>query len=196
MVGHNQKYPLGCVFRWVLSSLLCVADSYRYGSACRLKPNLFLLRSAVVSCVLRQATYRRAHVQGQIRRQQGCLRRSTFRERDLKGPNDAELPSAGAAAPRRIHSGWQPAMGGSTRAYQGSGVRTRNAPGLALFEACKRLGIEEASVFGFTQDNTHRPHAQAQQFRAACDAFWPDFEPSHLDRALMWLEQQDPTLGG
>jgi undecaprenyl diphosphate synthase len=168
------------------------------------------------------------------------------------------------------------------------------APGIALFEACKRLGIEEVSVFGFTQDNTHRPQAQAQQFRAACvtfaleifergaallvvgddqspqfppqlsrfrqrqgegikvnflvnygwewdlsglaegrlrsgdvsrldlivrwgggrrlsgflpvqsvyadlfvvDAFWPDFEPSHLDRALRWLEQQDPTLGG
>jgi undecaprenyl diphosphate synthase len=168
------------------------------------------------------------------------------------------------------------------------------APGLALFEACKRVGIEEVSVFGFTQDNTRRPHAQAQQFRAACvtfaleifqrgaallvvgdeqseqfppqlsgfrtrqgagikvnflvnygwewdlsglvegrlrsadvsrldlivrwgggrrlsgflpvqsvyadlfviDAFWPDFEPSHLDLALSWLAQQDPTLGG
>jgi undecaprenyl diphosphate synthase len=168
------------------------------------------------------------------------------------------------------------------------------APGLALFEACKRLGIEEVSVFGFTQDNTHRPQVQARQFRAACvtfaleifqrgaallvvgddqsaqfppqlcafrirqgagikvnflvnydwewdlsglaegrlrsedvsrvdlivrwgggtrlsgflpvqsvyadmfviDAFWPDFEPSHLDRALCWLEQQDPTRGG
>jgi undecaprenyl diphosphate synthase len=31
------------------------------------------------------------------------------------------------------------------------------APGLALFEACKALGVEEVSVYGFTQDNTHRP---------------------------------------
>jgi hypothetical protein len=34
------------------------------------------------------------------------------------------------------------------------------APGLALFEACKALGVEEVSVYGFTQDNTRRPTAQ------------------------------------
>jgi undecaprenyl diphosphate synthase len=45
------------------------------------------------------------------------------------------------------------------------------APGLALFEACKRLGIEEVSVYGFTQDNTRRPTEQAKSFRAACVAF-------------------------
>ena len=45
------------------------------------------------------------------------------------------------------------------------------APGLALFEACKALGVEEVSVFGFTQDNTHRPTEQAKSFRAACVAF-------------------------
>lgn len=45
------------------------------------------------------------------------------------------------------------------------------APGLALFEACKALGIAEVSVFGFTQDNTKRPAAQAQMFRAACVDF-------------------------
>ncbi len=45
------------------------------------------------------------------------------------------------------------------------------APGLALFEACKALGVEEVSVYGFTQDNTRRPSAQANQFRAACVAF-------------------------
>jgi undecaprenyl diphosphate synthase len=44
-------------------------------------------------------------------------------------------------------------------------------PGLALFEACKALGIEEVSVYGFTQDNTRRPTEQAQSFRAACVAF-------------------------
>jgi undecaprenyl pyrophosphate synthase len=45
------------------------------------------------------------------------------------------------------------------------------APGLALFEACKALGVEEVSVYGFTQDNTQRPTAQVEQFRSACVAF-------------------------
>lgn len=45
------------------------------------------------------------------------------------------------------------------------------APGLALFEACKKLGVEEVSVYGFTQDNTRRPTEQANSFRAACVAF-------------------------
>jgi undecaprenyl diphosphate synthase len=45
------------------------------------------------------------------------------------------------------------------------------APGVALFEACKMLGIEEVSVYGFTQDNTRRPSAQAKHFRSACVAF-------------------------
>ncbi|TDP74697.1 undecaprenyl diphosphate synthase family protein [Roseateles toxinivorans] len=44
-------------------------------------------------------------------------------------------------------------------------------PGLALFEACKALGVEEVSVYGFTQDNTRRPTEQAKSFRAACVAF-------------------------
>ncbi|GEM_PF-2114437 len=37
--------------------------------------------------------------------------------------------------------------------------------------ACKALGVEEVSVYGFTQDNTRRPTTQANQFRAACVAF-------------------------
>lgn len=45
------------------------------------------------------------------------------------------------------------------------------APGLALFEACRALGVEEVSVYGFTQDNTRRPTEQAKSFRAACVAF-------------------------
>lgn len=40
--------------------------------------------------------------------------------------------------------------------------------GLALFEICKRHGIPEVSVYGFTQDNTKRPTAQIAAFRAAC----------------------------
>lgn len=45
------------------------------------------------------------------------------------------------------------------------------APGLALFESCRQLGIEEVSVYGFTQDNTRRPAAQTRRFRAACVEF-------------------------
>ena len=45
------------------------------------------------------------------------------------------------------------------------------APGLALFEACRGLAIEEVSVYGFTQDNTRRPGAQTERFRAACVEF-------------------------
>ncbi|MFX8164578.1 undecaprenyl diphosphate synthase family protein, partial [Acinetobacter baumannii] len=44
-------------------------------------------------------------------------------------------------------------------------------PGLSLFEHCQRLGIEEVSVYGFTQDNTRRPTAQTEHFRSACVAF-------------------------
>ena len=45
------------------------------------------------------------------------------------------------------------------------------APGLVLFEKCRDLGIEEISIYGFTQDNTKRPSAQKIQFRQACVEF-------------------------
>jgi undecaprenyl diphosphate synthase len=44
-------------------------------------------------------------------------------------------------------------------------------PGLALFNLCLELGIGEVSVYGFTQDNTRRPTAQTERFRAACIGF-------------------------
>ncbi|MDQ3197202.1 MAG: undecaprenyl diphosphate synthase family protein [Pseudomonadota bacterium] len=44
-------------------------------------------------------------------------------------------------------------------------------PGLALFEACKKIGVAEISVYGFTQDNTRRPRRQIENFRAACVAY-------------------------
>ena len=28
------------------------------------------------------------------------------------------------------------------------------------------------------------------------DAYWPDFELTHIEKALAWFEKQDPTLGG
>lgn len=44
-------------------------------------------------------------------------------------------------------------------------------PGLALVDACMTLGIEEISVFGFTQDNTKRPSIQQEHFSKACVDF-------------------------
>lgn len=52
-----------------------------------------------------------------------------------------------------------------------AGYASGIAPGLALFERCRSLGIEEVSVYGFTQDNTRRPTAQTERFRAACVEF-------------------------
>lgn len=57
------------------------------------------------------------------------------------------------------------------------------APGVALFEACKALGVDEVSVYGFTQDNTRRPSVQTHQFRAACIAFAGEI--SRRDAALL-----------
>jgi undecaprenyl diphosphate synthase len=44
-------------------------------------------------------------------------------------------------------------------------------PGLLLYEKCKECGIEEASIYCFTQDNTKRPAIQKQAFSEACVAF-------------------------
>jgi undecaprenyl diphosphate synthase len=44
-------------------------------------------------------------------------------------------------------------------------------PGLLLFEKCKDCGIEETSIYCFTQDNTRRPSIQKQAFSAACVSF-------------------------
>ncbi len=41
-------------------------------------------------------------------------------------------------------------------------------PGFELFEECKRLGIEELTLYGFTQDNTKRPAEQKEAFKKAC----------------------------
>jgi undecaprenyl diphosphate synthase len=65
------------------------------------------------------------------------------------------------------------------------------APGLKLYEACRELGLEEVSVYGFTQDNTRRPSVQKQAFREACVAF--ALEISRRGAALLVLgnEQSD-----
>lgn len=44
-------------------------------------------------------------------------------------------------------------------------------PGLLLLDACRELGVEELSIYGFTQDNTRRPSVQKQRFSEACIDF-------------------------
>lgn len=44
-------------------------------------------------------------------------------------------------------------------------------PGILLVEECKKLGINEISIFCFTQDNLKRPSAQKIAFRDATLAF-------------------------
>jgi undecaprenyl diphosphate synthase len=67
------------------------------------------------------------------------------------------------------------------------------APGVVLFETCKKLGIEEMSVFGFTQDNTRRPVSQANHFRAACVTFAREI--SRRGAALLVLgDEQSPQF--
>ncbi|WP_418791935.1 polyprenyl diphosphate synthase [Phosphitispora sp. TUW77] len=41
-------------------------------------------------------------------------------------------------------------------------------PGMQLYEFCSALGIKELTFYGFTQDNTKRPHPQKKAFKQAC----------------------------
>lgn len=43
--------------------------------------------------------------------------------------------------------------------------------GVALYEICEQVGIEEISIYGFTKDNTSRPAIQKCAFSTACVAF-------------------------
>jgi undecaprenyl diphosphate synthase len=48
------------------------------------------------------------------------------------------------------------------------GYRHGVEPGLRLYAACRRLGIEQLSVYGFTKDDARRPSPQVEAFRRAC----------------------------
>lgn len=45
------------------------------------------------------------------------------------------------------------------------------SPGLLLYEQCKERGIQEVSIYCFTQDNVKRPSIQKQAFTEASVAF-------------------------
>lgn len=48
------------------------------------------------------------------------------------------------------------------------GYRYGIEPGFQLYELCKRVGVEELTLYGFTVDNTKRPAAQKRAFQEAC----------------------------
>ena len=64
-------------------------------------------------------------------------------------------------------------------------------PGLLLYEKCKELGIEEVSIYGFTQDNTKRPSIQKQAFSEACVVF--AFEIARRGAALLVVGDETST---
>lgn len=49
-----------------------------------------------------------------------------------------------------------------------AGYRYGIDPGFELYNLCKELGVEELTLYGFTQDNTKRPAVQTRAFQAAC----------------------------
>ncbi len=85
----------------------------------------------------------------------------------------SELPMKHRKLPK--HIGFIP--DGNRRWAQRRGMHKQEGyafgidPGFALYEQCKQYGIEEVSVYGFTQDNVKRPAEQTMAFRAACVTF-------------------------
>jgi undecaprenyl diphosphate synthase len=54
---------------------------------------------------------------------------------------------------------------------RGKGYAFGIEPGLRLLEHCRRRGIEEISIYGFTKENVRRPSDQVEAFRRACVEF-------------------------
>jgi undecaprenyl diphosphate synthase len=82
------------------------------------------------------------------------------------GPTFRRVPRHVAVIPDGNRR-WAEARGlGKEEGYE-PGLR----PAAPLYQEGMRLGIEEVSVFGFTQDNTRRPRPQVEAFRRACVRF-------------------------
>ena len=65
-------------------------------------------------------------------------------------------------------------------------------PGLQFYHDCLQLGIQEITLYGFTQDNTKRPAVQRIAFQQACiDAV---MELSNLDAALLVVGNTDSPM--
>ena len=48
------------------------------------------------------------------------------------------------------------------------GYKNGIIPGLEVYDICVKIGIDEVTFFGFTQDNTKRPEDQKKAFVDAC----------------------------
>ena len=72
---------------------------------------------------------------------------------------------------RGVHSGWQPPVGWNHGLPKEAGYAYGINPGLLLFDLCKESGIQEVSIYCFTQDNNKRPSIQKQAFTDACVTF-------------------------
>lgn len=48
------------------------------------------------------------------------------------------------------------------------GYKSGIIPGLEVYDLCLKIGIDEVTFFGFTQDNTKRPQIQRKAFVDAC----------------------------
>lgn len=87
---------------------------------------------------------------------------------------------------------------GNRRWAQNRGLRKEQGyasglePGFRLYEICKALGIEELSVYGFTNDNTKRPPEQTAAFRQACVDAVDGL--SRLDASLLVVGNDDSPL--
>lgn len=63
---------------------------------------------------------------------------------------------------------------GNRRWAQRNGMRKEDGydfgihPGFELYRECVKLGIQELTFYGFTQDNTKRPAVQTKAFQKAC----------------------------
>jgi undecaprenyl diphosphate synthase len=64
-------------------------------------------------------------------------------------------------------------------------------PGFRLYEMCRAAGIEEASIYCFTQDNTKRPLDQKRAFTAASVAF--ALELAKRDAAILVLGDENSS---
>ena len=94
-----------------------------------------------------------------------------FRERCMRAERmTVELPTRYARMPSHVgiipdgNRRWADQRG----LPRGEGYRPGVDAALRVFSELERLGISEISVYGFTQENVHRPPEQRKAFQGAC----------------------------
>lgn len=86
---------------------------------------------------------------------------------------------------------WATSHGLSKEAGYAHGI----GPGFQLYEKCKECGIEEVSIYCFTQDNTKRPSVQKRAFVKASVDF--ALELAHRGAALLVVgDETSPQFPG